>query len=63
MFSVVSGSRDTTLRVWDVTTGECQRVLMGHVAAIRCVQFDGQRVVSGAYDYTIKVCFLFFVLR
>ncbi len=28
---------------------------MGHVAAVRCVQYDGRRVVSGAYDYMVKV--------
>ncbi len=52
---VVSGSRDATLRVWDVESGQCLHVLMGHVAAVRCVQYDGQRVVSGAYDYMVKV--------
>ena len=50
---VVSGSRDATLRVWDVETGECLHVLVGHVAAVRCVQYDGRLVVSGAYDYTV----------
>lgn len=30
-------------------------VLMGHVAAVRCVQYDGRRVVSGAYDFMVKV--------
>ena len=54
-FRVVSGSRDATLRVWDVETGECLHVLVGHVAAVRCVQYDGRLVVSGAYDYTVKV--------
>lgn len=52
---VVSGSRDATLRVWDVETGECLYVLMGHMAAVRCVQYDGKLVVSGAYDYNVKV--------
>ena len=52
---MVSGSRDATLRVWDVDTGVCKHILMGHVAAVRCVQFDGRRVVSGAYDYTVRV--------
>lgn len=52
---MVSGSRDTTLRVWDVTTGRCEHVLTGHVAAVRCVQYDGRRVVSGGYDYMVKV--------
>ncbi len=28
---------------------------MGHVAAVRCVQYDGRRVVSGAYDFMVKV--------
>ena len=52
---VVSGSRDATLRMWDVETGECLHVLVGHVAAVRCVQYDGRLVVSGAYDYMVKV--------
>lgn len=52
---VVSGSRDATLRVWDIDTGECLHVLMGHMAAVRCVQYDGRLVVSGAYDYTVRV--------
>ena len=42
--SVVSGSRDSTLRMWDIKTGQCVHVLVGHVAAVRCVQYDGHRV-------------------
>lgn len=52
---VVSGSRDATLRVWDVNRGRCLHILVGHLAAVRCVQYDGKLVVSGAYDYTVKV--------
>ena len=44
VYRVVSGSRDATLRMWDITTGECVHVLIGHVAAVRCVQYDGNRV-------------------
>lgn len=51
----MSGSRDTTLRLWDVRTGRCEHVLTGHVAAVRCVQYDGRRVVSGGYDFMVKV--------
>ncbi len=32
---VVSGSRDSTLRVWDIENGECSKKLEGHVAAVR----------------------------
>ena len=52
---LVSGSRDATLRVWDIQSGHCLHVLIGHVAAVRCVQYDGRRVVSGAYDYQVKI--------
>ncbi|EDS36944.1 f-box and wd40 domain protein 7 [Culex quinquefasciatus] len=52
---IVSGSRDATLRVWDVNEGTCLHVLVGHLAAVRCVQYDGRLVVSGAYDYMVKV--------
>lgn len=55
LFRVVSGSRDATLRVWDIETGACLHVLVGHLAAVRCVQYDGKLVVSGAYDYMVKV--------
>ena len=55
LYRLVSGSRDATLRIWDIDSGHCLRVLIGHVAAVRCVQFDGRRVVSGAYDYMVKI--------
>lgn len=55
MCRVVSGSRDATLRVWDIESGECLHILVGHLAAVRCVQYDGRLVVSGAYDYMVKV--------
>ena len=32
---------------------------MGHVAAVRCVQYDGRLVVSGAYDYMVIYLILF----
>lgn len=51
----MSGSRDATLRVWSIPDGRCLRVLVGHLAAVRCVQYDGKVVVSGAYDYFVKV--------
>ena len=55
---VVSGSRDNSLRLWNLIKGECIDVLQGHVAAVRCVCFDGKKIVSGSYDYTVKVSVL-----
>lgn len=52
---VVTGSRDTTLRLWNVVTGECIQEFRGHRGAIRCVQFTGNQIVSGSYDCTIRL--------
>ena len=38
-FIVVSGSRDATLRVWDIQTGECKKALQGHFSAVRWYAF------------------------
>lgn len=54
-FRVVSGSRDASLRLWDIQTGQCLSIFLGHQAAVRCVQYDGRLIVSGAYDYLVKV--------
>ena len=32
---VVSASLDTTLKIWDVTTGECVATLEGHSGNVR----------------------------
>lgn len=51
----ISGSRDTTLRVWDVQRGRLLRVLEGHQGSVRCLDVCGGRVVSGSYDATCRV--------
>lgn len=51
----ISGSRDATLRVWDVQKGKCLRVLEGHHQSVRCLDVCGRRVVSGGYDNTCRV--------
>ena len=53
---IVSGSRDKTLRVWDVTEGLCLQTMRAHTGWVNCVGLlpDG-RVVSGSRDKTLKV--------
>jgi hypothetical protein len=53
----VSGSKDNTLRVWNLETGECLRELKGHTAGVTCVSLtaDGRRAVSGSEDHTMRV--------
>jgi hypothetical protein len=53
----VSGSDDTTLKVWDLERGKELATLAGHSAAIRTVAItpDGRWAVSGSEDTTLKV--------
>jgi F-box and WD-40 domain protein CDC4 len=53
--TAISGSRDTTLRVWDLPSGRCRGILMGHQASVRCLEIHGDIVVSGSYDTTAKI--------
>ena len=54
---VVSGSEDSSLRVWKFETGEPLHTLAGHTGSVRAVAVtpDGRRVVSGADDNTLRV--------
>jgi WD40 repeat protein len=47
---IASGSKDATVRVWDVTTGEERACLVGHRNQVQSVAFtgDGAYVVSGS---------------
>ena len=48
---VASGSRDKTVKLWDVTSGECLQTLEGHSSSVNSVSFspDGTKVASGSW--------------
>ena len=53
---LASGSRDTTIRVWDTDTGECKQVLKGHTRAVwSLVVLPTGELASGSWDTTIRV--------
>ncbi|KAF2265078.1 sulfur metabolite repression control protein-like protein SconB [Lojkania enalia] len=52
---LMTGSYDASVKVWDLTTGECIRTLTGHAQGIRCLQFDENRLITGSLDSTIKI--------
>jgi len=55
--TLVSGSLDKTIKVWNLSTGKEIRTLTGHTDAIWSVVLsaDGRTLVSGSLDQTIKV--------
>ena len=54
---VASGSVDKTVKLWDVTSGECLQTLEGHSNVVYSVSFspDGTKVASGSSDTTVKL--------
>ncbi|KAF9233508.1 WD40-repeat-containing domain protein [Melanogaster broomeanus] len=53
---LVSGSYDSTVRIWDRKTGAVE-VLSGHTTSVHAVDVsqDGKMVVSGGSDYTVRI--------
>jgi WD40 repeat protein/serine/threonine protein kinase/Flp pilus assembly protein TadD len=55
--TLVSGSRNASIRVWDVTTGKERAVLTAHNTCIwrLAISSDGRMVASANNDHTVKL--------
>ncbi|MGE3920970.1 MAG: protein kinase, partial [Gammaproteobacteria bacterium] len=52
----VSGSLDNTIRIWNVASGECLKVLEGHTKSVEALTvLPSGEVVSGSSDQTIRL--------
>ena len=52
---IVSGSLDTSIRVWDVETGQSLHTLIGHQSLTSGMELKDSILVSGNADSTVKV--------
>ncbi|KAI8818609.1 WD40-repeat-containing domain protein [Fimicolochytrium jonesii] len=52
---LLSGSRDRTLKFWDLPSRQCVRSMNGHSGSVLCLQFDDRYIVTGSSDHTIVV--------
>jgi F-box/WD-40 domain protein 7 len=52
---VISGSLDTTIRIWNIEDGHLVHKLLGHQSLTSGMQLCGNTLVSANADSTIKV--------
>ena len=54
---LASGSFDESLRLWDVKTGRCLKILPAHSDPVSGIDFncDGTLLVSGSYDGLCRI--------
>jgi WD40 repeat protein len=54
---LASGNDDHTVKLWDVSTGQCYKTLGGHTNAICAIAWspDGRAIASGSSDRTVKL--------
>jgi WD40 repeat protein len=54
---LASGSKDQSIKIWDVARGRVVRTLTGHTKEVTCVAFSpgSKRLASGSGDGTIRV--------
>lgn len=52
---LATGSYDTTIKIWNIETGEVLQTLRGHTSGVRTLQLDDSKLISGSFDKTIKI--------
>lgn len=52
---LMTGSYDSTVKVWDIESGKEIRTIRGHTSGIRCLQFDDTKLMTGSMDHTVRL--------
>jgi F-box and WD-40 domain protein CDC4 len=52
---LVSGSKDSTLRIWNLESGVCEQVLKGHTGSVWRVDMFDHYIISGSTDGDARI--------
>ncbi|KAL1964944.1 hypothetical protein VTN77DRAFT_6297 [Rasamsonia byssochlamydoides] len=52
---ILTSALDSTIRLWETTTGRCLRTFFGHLEGVWALAADTLRIVSGAEDRMVKI--------
>lgn len=52
---MVTSALDSTIRLWETTSGRCLRTFFGHLEGVWALAADTLRIVSGAEDRMVKI--------
>jgi len=52
---IITGSRDRTIKIWNMHTRECMHTLTGHEQSVLCLRYDDEIMVSGSSDQSLIV--------
>lgn len=53
--TLISGSKDHTIRIWDTDSRQCPSVLEGHTGTVYFLLLHNNLLVSGSADRTAKI--------
>eukprot|EP01087_Luapelamoeba_hula_P018043 TRINITY_DN5753_c4_g1_i3.p1 TRINITY_DN5753_c4_g1~~TRINITY_DN5753_c4_g1_i3.p1 ORF type:complete len:514 (+),score=83.01 TRINITY_DN5753_c4_g1_i3:250-1791(+) len=51
---LVTGGRDESVKIWDLSTGQCISTLTGHTDNVWYLQFDEKKIISGSADKSMR---------
>ncbi|KAG2230326.1 hypothetical protein INT48_008818 [Thamnidium elegans] len=52
---IITGSRDRSIKVWDLQRYQCTHTLNGHQGSVLCLEYNDDMIVSGSSDHTVIV--------
>ena len=53
---LASGSKDSTIKIWNMANGKCFKTLQGHSSFVsQLQQLESGELVSSSFDMTIKI--------